>query len=62
MSKIYKKEIIIKHFVDYIKCDGCGYETPFSNAIDCWCIINKKNYCLSCQKKNSVGLYKKQKI
>lgn len=59
MCGIYQKTINITHVVDYIRCDKCGVESPFSVAIDSWCIIDGKNYCMKCQKEHGVGLYEK---
>ena len=39
------------------KCDNCGFETPVWMTIDVWCIIDGKQYCLSCQKKLKIGWY-----
>lgn len=60
MSGIYKKEITTTHSVEFIKCDMCGCETQFVLAMDNWCVIENKNYCMKCQKEHSVGWYKKQ--
>ena len=61
MSETYKKEITNTQIIDFIKCDKCGFETPFSSAIDNWCIIDKENYCRKCQKQYKVGWYENSK-
>lgn len=50
MSSIYKKIITTSIEVDMIKCDKCGLETQFVNAIDIWTIVNGENCCYNCQK------------
>jgi hypothetical protein len=57
MSKIYKKEFANVQIFDFIKCDKCGLETPFSLVIDDWCVIDNENYCRKCQKEYRVGWY-----
>lgn len=60
MGIIYKKNIPTQ-IIDFIRCDKCNIEVPFSSTIDTWCEINKESYCLNCQKQYGVGLYQIRK-
>lgn len=43
--------------IENIKCNKCGIEIQFALAIDNWCIIDGKNYCMKCQEILKVGWY-----
>ncbi len=43
-----------------LTCHGCGGSRPWWAIIDQWCIVEGKNYCLSCQKRIKIGWYKKK--
>jgi hypothetical protein len=57
MKKTYNNKIGVPQT---IKCNKCGLETPLALTFDNWCIIDKKEYCMKCQKELKIGWYIKK--
>ena len=60
MSKIFKNKIDGRE-VDHITCDVCNKEIPIVWAMEFWITHEGKEHCLSCQRENKIGIWKKKK-